>query len=139
MAAATKNRKARSTKTTKTAKATKPTVTKAPALYTGAPIPATKVYRRKLEGFDSKKGNACPAYVWLLLDLGQGTVTFCNTYNEEMVPKTSWKPETYTYVYKPKVHDPKMEDMEEIDVTDWPSWITNIAGAKRRGGRKATK
>jgi hypothetical protein len=139
MPVVTKSRKSRTTKGTKTTKATnKPTVAKTPTLYTGAPILATKVFRRKLEGFDAKNGNACPAYVWLLL--GQDTVTFCNTYNEEMVPKASWKPETYTYAYKPKVHDPKMEDMQEIDVTDWPNWITNIAGAtKRRGGKKTSR
>jgi hypothetical protein len=130
MARTTKN----AAKTTKTTKATKAIKTaKAPKveqLFKGQ-VPAQKVFMRKLEGFSAKQGNNCPAIMWFLF---QGeTVCVANTYNAEQTPKSSYDPETYTYSYKPAVHDPKMESMTEVEATEWPEWITN----SRRKARKA--
>jgi hypothetical protein len=100
-------------------------------------VPASKVFVRKMDGFSSKQGNQCLARTWLLFNEPEQVVTVANTYHENLLPNASYDPATYTYPYKAKVHDPKMEAMEKVDVTEWPSWITNAAGAKRRGRRSS--
>jgi flagellar basal body rod protein FlgC len=97
-------------------------------------VPATKVYRRKMDGFSAKQGNQCKAYTWLLLNetTTPHTVVFCNTYNEEQHPKASFNPSHYQTEYVAKVHAPKVESMEELEVTEWPEWIRNARAKSRK-------
>src|SRR5688572_25470896 len=83
-------------------------------------VPASKVFMRKMDGFSSKQGNQCLARTWLLFNEPEQMVTVANTYHENLLPNASYDPATYTYPYKAKVHNPKMEAMEEVDVTEWP-------------------
>lgn len=86
--------------------------------YSGAPIPATKVYRRRMEEFKN-----CTAECWMLLDETRGTVCYANTYNGRL--KASYDPTHYTHPLKPKVVAKKEEAMEEVeDREEWPEWVT---------------
>ena len=116
--------KTATTKSTKTNK-TQKTSTQETKLFLGN-VQATKVFSRKMAEFKN-----CKATCWLLFNEKAGTVTFANSYNSE-TPKSSYDASHYTYTYNPKVHDKKMDEMTELDVTDWPAWITNAAGRKTR-------
>lgn len=116
--------KSKSKASKKSGKSSAKKIVKIAALYAGAPIPATRVFVRTMPEFKNTR-----AECWLLWNEVAGTVCFCNTYGGLL--KASYNPEHYTFSYKAKVHDSKMEAMKEIDVTDFPQWITN-AHARRR-------
>jgi hypothetical protein len=101
---------------------------KAPVAYSGKPIEATKVYRKQMDGFSSKKGNGCKAEAWMLIHEGRNTVTHANTYND--VLKASYNPDHYTYPQKEKVIAAKIDAMIEVDPMEWPTWIISTALAK---------
>lgn len=117
---------------TKTVTTKTPAPAKAPAAYAGAPIPATKVYRRYMPEFKNTV-----ATTWILFDEIAGVVVFANTYGTGDQLKASYDPTPYRFAYKPKVHDPKMEAAVDVPVHSWPNWITNAAGASKRRGRPA--
>lgn len=110
----------RATKTRKTTKLPEPT-----GVYSGPPIPATKVFCRKMPEF--KK---CTAEMWMLLNENDRTVTYANTYNGLL--KASYDATHYTFQAKEIVVARKQKDMQEVEVTDWPEWIVNTRGRKRR-------
>jgi hypothetical protein len=130
MATATKSRRHRTTKITK---ASKPVTTaKAPkpiSLFQGT-VAATKVFNRTMPQFKN-----CKATCWLLFNEIDHTVTFGNSYNGD-TPKASYDPKTYTYEYNPKVHDPKMAGMTEVEVDEWPQWIISAHATRRRRASK---
>ena len=125
MKTATKTRRAKTAATTRRRTA-KPKMPKAPAGYAGAPIPALRVYRRDMPEF--KK---CKAECWLLI--AESTYTFANTYNDQL--KASYAAKHYTYDLtdkaKKKVEKKLETDFVEVDVTEWPAWITNATASKR--------
>lgn len=126
------------TKTHKTAKkTTKTQATKTTHLYAGAPIPATRLFRK-----DLPFGN-CDAVCFLALNEIAGTATYINAYGKkgsgEVQPRSSFDPATYTYPIKLKVIDKKMNEMEEVEPDSFPSFITNAHAAKRRGRKPAAK
>lgn len=99
--------------------------------YHGAPIHATKVYRRDMPEFKN-----CKAECWMLIN-GEESYTFANTYNGLL--KSSYDATHYTYPLNPKSHkkvNAKAEQMEEVEVTEWPTWIVNAAPKR---GRKSSK
>ena len=93
--------------------------------YAGKPIEATKVFRKEMEGFGARTHNRCKAETWIILHEQRKTVTYANSYND--VLKASFNPEHYTYPIKEKVVAAKMEAMQEVEVTEWPEWITSAA------------
>jgi len=120
-----------STKTSKTV------TLREPALFLGT-LAATKVFKRTMTEFTN-----CKAYCWLLINEANNTYSFANSYNGE-TPKASFEPKHYTYDLSDKAQkliDKKLADAnigyEEIEVTDWPAWITNAAGTKKT--RKTSK
>lgn len=93
---------------------------KAPNLYAGSPIPATKVFVRKMTEFKN-----CDAECWLLVNDKEGTYTFANTYNSQL--KASYNPIHYTYQLNEaaqKKIDKKTKNMTEVEADQWPQWIT---------------
>jgi hypothetical protein len=125
MATATKTRRTK-TATAKPERNIRGRKPKAPAIYAGAPIPGLRVYRRDMPEF--KK---CKAECWLLI--AETTYTFANTYNDQL--KASFDAKHYTYALNDKSRrkiDKKLEvDFVEVEVTEWPAWITNAAATKR--------
>jgi len=125
MTTVTKTRRSRKSKLTPAIRA-KTREPKAPSIYSGPPIPALRVYRRDVPEFQK-----CKAECWLLIT--DTTYTFANTYNDQL--KASFDAKHYTYALtdaaKKKVEKKLEADFVEIDVTDWPAWITNAAAAKR--------
>jgi len=123
----TKSRKSpKPTKARKNAKAlkTKPAV----ALF-GGKVEATAVYKRPMKEFKN-----CQAFCWLLVNKIAGTHTTVNSFNGD-TPKYSFDPATYTYPTKnPQAIERKIaqDGFEELDVTEWPEWITNAHAGKRR-------
>jgi hypothetical protein len=103
---------------------------KAPAAYAGKPIEATKVFRKQMGGFSKKQGNGCKAEAWMILHEPRISVAYANTYNDLL--KASYNPEQYTYPIKEKVVAAKMEAMEEVEVTEWPEWITSADPKRSR-------
>jgi hypothetical protein len=96
--------------------------------YQGVPIPATKVYRREMPEFKN-----CHAECWMLVNEQAGTYTFANTYNSQL--KASYHAGHYTYQLTDKSQKKvakKSEDMIEVEVTEWPAWITNAHALKRK-------
>lgn len=96
--------------------------------YQGASISATKVYRREMPEFKN-----CHAECWMLVNEQAGTYTFANTYNSQL--KASYDAEHYTYQLTNKAQKKvakKAEEMIEVEVTEWPTWITNAHASKRK-------
>ena len=132
------------TTTRKTAKTTKAKTAKAPKTKPAAKvfegtIPATRVFQKDLtEQFAAKqswkKTATVPVHNWMILNEAAGTVTYCNTYHN--APRASYDPATYTYSLEGrvlKVATKKMDEFVEVEVTDWPSFITP---AKRKAKSK---
>ena len=71
----------------------------------------------------------CQATVYMAINDDAGTVTYINSYNGS--PRASFDPADYTYPIKKKVVTKKIEEMAELDVIDWPTFITNAAGRRR--------
>jgi hypothetical protein len=99
--------------------------TKAPATYQGKPIEATRLFVRSMPQFKN-----CKAETYMAVNEKNQTVTFVNVYNGLL--KASYQPDHYTYAFNPKLHNEKMEEMEEVEVVDFPSFVVN-AHSRRKG------
>jgi hypothetical protein len=101
--------------------------------WTGSPVPATKLYRKQMEGFSAKQHNKCNAIAWMLVNEVTQTTTYCNTYSEDCQPKASWNPEHYTHPIKDKVLAKKLEIYEEVEDREaWPSFVTFASKRKSK-------
>ena len=98
---------------------------KTPKTYQGRPIEATRLFVRKMPQFKN-----CKAEVYMAVNEKDKTVTFMNVYNGLL--KASYQPAHYTYEFNPKVHNQKMEEMKELEVVDFPSFVVN-AHARGQG------
>jgi hypothetical protein len=97
---------------------------KVPAVYSGAPIEATRLFMRPMPEFRN-----CKAEMYMAVNEKDQTVTFMNVYNGHL--KASYQPDHYTYAFNPKVHNKKMEEMEEVELVDFPPFVVN-AHARRK-------
>lgn len=103
---------------------------KADTSYKGAPIAATKVYRRKMVEFKN-----CDAEAWMIVNDVTGTVTHANTYNG--ILKASYNPDHYTYPINEKVIGKKLDNMIEVESpADYPTWIVLAIAKKSRKPNK---
>jgi hypothetical protein len=130
MATATKARKSSKTTSRKTAIKAKAKVTPANKLYQGAPIPASRLFYRKMTEFKN-----IDAWAWMAISEQHGTVTYGNSYGPDFGQfRASYDPSVYTYPIKEKVVAKRMEIYRELDdVTEWPSFFTTAGPTKRRG------
>jgi len=98
---------------------------KVPAVYSRAPIEATRLFVRPMPQFKN-----CKAEMYMAVNEKEQTVTFMNVYNGLL--KASYQAAHYTYAFNPKVHNKKMEEMEEVEVVDFPPFVVN-AHSRRKG------
>ena len=92
--------------------------------YQGAPIAASRLFERKLDQFKN-----CKAVMMIAVNDNAGTFTTMNVYNDNL--PASFRPEIYTYAIKQPKLDRKLEEMREIEVDEFPPFVTNAAGRKR--------
>jgi hypothetical protein len=118
-------------------KAKAPKAPKIIKLFSGT-VDATKVFKRKMPEFKN-----CQAFCWLIINDKTGNYTSANSYNGE-TPKHSYDPGTYTYelTEKTQKHVQKKlltQGYSEIEVTEWPTWITNVAGTPEKATKRGRK
>jgi hypothetical protein len=97
--------------------------------YSGRPIEATRLFTRRLQQFKNTD-----AAVLVAVNDHAGTVTYLNTYRAGELP-ASYDPKYYTFQINEKKLAKKIEQMAEVEVTEWPPFVAPAVRSRRGRGK----
>jgi len=98
--------------------------------YSGPPVEATRLFSRQMKGFKLND-----AAMLMAVNDHSGTVTYLNTYHGGELP-ASFNAKFYTFKTSEKKLAAKIEQMEEIEASEWPTFVVPATRARRGKDRR---